>query len=70
MCESGVIGWKEIAKIFGVSLRKAKSWRADLIHLRVIFYMRVGRPPRTFACAFPSELVKWAAFRGMMKEIL
>ncbi|MGO9019531.1 MAG: hypothetical protein ACLQVJ_14400 [Syntrophobacteraceae bacterium] len=68
--DAALIGWKEIAAFFGVSVRKAKTWRIELDHYHIIFKLRIGRPPRIYTCAFPSDLRNYAALRSSKGEIL
>ncbi|MGO9017808.1 MAG: hypothetical protein ACLQVJ_05575 [Syntrophobacteraceae bacterium] len=67
--EQALVGWQEIAQMFRVSVRKAKTWRRELDHFNSIFKLRIGRPPRVYTCAFPSDLRKYAAFRSSKGEI-
>jgi hypothetical protein len=68
--EPALVGWEEIAAMFRVSVRTAKSWRQELTALRILFKLRRGRPPRTFTCAWPSDMRLWATFKAMKGEVI
>jgi hypothetical protein len=61
--ETAIIGWKNIAKMFGVSERKMRKHKAELKSAGYIFYITVGRPPQRCVAAFPSQLKAWMALR-------
>ena len=62
--ECAIIGWKAIAKLFNCSERKMRYKGHELHESGVIFYMRLGRPPRRRVCAFPSRLKVWASLKS------
>jgi len=69
--ECALIGWRAIAALFNVSERKMRGMKQELYDSGVIFYMRVGRPPRKRVCAFPSILKKWVILKsGKYNEII
>ncbi len=68
--DAAILGWANIAQFLGVSHRKIFSHRDDLLRLHVVFYIRRGRPPRTTAAAFPSDLIAWAKFKASQGEII
>jgi transposase len=59
MIENAVYRWKNIAKLLGVSVSKAKTFRKDLKRAGIIFYTYMGRPPRKVVGAFPPLLRVW-----------
>jgi hypothetical protein len=69
MEETAIFGWKAIAALFNVSERKMRYLKQELQESGVIFYMRVGRPPKRRICAFPSRLKVWAALKSTKHEV-
>ena len=65
-----VYGWKALASMMQISLRKAVGLRAELLENEVIFYSRVGKPPRRRMCFWPSELVRWTREKGKRGEVI
>lgn len=63
MSETAIIGWKAIARMFGVSPRTMIKRRKELLAYGVIFYMHLGRPPKKRVCAFPSLLQRWTIIK-------
>ena len=57
--ECALIGWRAIARFIGCSERKLLYKREELWETGVIFYMRLGTPPRKRVCAFPSMLQRY-----------
>jgi hypothetical protein len=64
--EVAIIGWKNIAKFFGVSERSMLRHKQELKEAGYIFYINLGRPPRRKVAAFPSQLMSWMALRGSL----
>jgi hypothetical protein len=62
--EVALIGWKAIAKMFGVHEKTMQNRRRELLQYGAIFYMRHGRPPKKRVCAFPSLLKVWTILRS------
>lgn len=54
--ETPATGWEEIAKCAGWSESKAKKLRQELLAARVIYYEKVGTPPRKRVRAWPSDI--------------
>jgi len=68
--ECALIGWKAIASLFNVSERKMRYKKQELCESGVIFYMRVGRPPKRRVCAFPSRLKAWSGLKSKYHEVI
>ena len=62
--EQALIGWKVIAKMFGVTDRTMKARRRELMDAGIVFYQNHGRPPKKRVCAFPSLLLRWTVIKG------
>ena len=62
--ECALIGWKAIASLFCVSERKMRGMKQELYDSGVIFFMRMGRPPKKRVCAFPSTLKAWVILKS------
>ena len=72
MSEHAILGWKNIAEFFQVSERKMRGrLKRELLEAGVIFYIRVGRPPRKRVAAFPSLLQRWTIIKSTnYKEVI
>jgi len=68
--EEIIRGWDNIGKFFGVSARTMQRRRKELVNAGVIFYKKVGKPPRKIVCAFPSMLKAWIARKTAKGELL
>lgn len=68
--EHAIEGWKEIAKMFNVSVRTISKYRQELQDGGFIFYRFSGPPPRRTVCAFPSSLKRWIAIKSSKGEML
>ena len=68
--EKVVIGWDQIAAMFGVSKRTMLRKREELRQCGAIFYMYRGRPPRRVVAAFPSFLKTWACLKSSEGELI
>ena len=67
--ENLIMGWDNIAAMFGVSVRKMISYREELQNGGFIFYRYEGKPPQKRVCAFPSSLKKWIAIKSAKGEV-
>ncbi len=67
--EVAIEHWKNIARIFGISESKMRSYRDELLDGGFIFYRRVRNGNRV-VCAFPSSLRVWAAWKGARREAI
>lgn len=70
MTDRVLTGWKEIAEFMGWSERKAKMKKDELLQAGVIFYSRMGRPPRVNVQCFPSVIQDWTIKKSFKMEIL
>jgi hypothetical protein len=68
--EQALIGWQEIAGLFGCCEKTIRSRKSELYDAGVIFYMNHGRPPRRRVCAFPSLLKVWVIRKTMEGETI
>ena len=68
--ETALIGWKAIARMFGVSERTMITRKKELLECGVIFYMHHGSPPRKRVCAFPSILQRWVILKGSGGKVI
>lgn len=68
--EKVIEGWKNIASMFNVSVRKISSYRQELQDGGFIFYRWSSSPPRRIVCAFPSSLKRWIALKSSKGEML
>ena len=67
--EVAVEGWTAIARMFGVSSRKMqRRYRLELMDAGILFYVRRGRT--RWVAAFPSSLIRWAAFKGKRRDVI
>ena len=58
-----VYGWKNIAKMFGVSITKMMQYREELIENGIVFYTIKPINPRKRVMAFPAILAAWSIER-------
>lgn len=68
--ERTLIGWVEIAQFFRCSERKIRKYKQELTEFGALFYMNIGKPPHTRACAFPSHLKDWQKNKSINGKII
>jgi hypothetical protein len=68
--EVALIGWKAIARLFGISTRSMIKRRRELLECGAIFYMNHGRPPKKRVCAFPSLLFRWTILKSSKGKVI
>lgn len=68
--EQALIGWQEIARLFGCCEKTMRNKKDELYGAGAIFYMRYGRPPRMRVCAFPSLLKVWVIRKTVKGETI
>ncbi|MDD5007489.1 MAG: hypothetical protein PHC68_03690 [Syntrophorhabdaceae bacterium] len=68
--ESACMGWKAFSEMTGMSIRKAQYMKDKLLNAGVIYYMRVGRPPRKRMVFFPSLVKRYMGLMGNYREIV
>ena len=68
--ETALIGWKAIARMFGVSERTMITRKKELLECGAIFYMHHGAPPRKMVCAFPSILQRWVILKASKGRVI
>jgi hypothetical protein len=67
--ESAVPYWDAIARTLGYNKRTVYRLKPELQAAGVIFYRKVGRPPRRIVFHFPSRLKTWAGIKGARNEL-
>lgn len=70
MTETAQAGWEKLAAMLGLSKRSAIKRKDELEACGVIFYMRVGRPPRRMVHFFPSRVMKWTGLKAAKGEMI
>lgn len=68
--EHAVQGWARMAEMVGISERKLISYKDEMRHAGVIFYVLRGHPPAKRMMFFPSLVKRWLGEMSKNGKIL